>query len=78
MSEKNEIAQKNETKNEIIQSLKKQQKDLKTILRKIEKMQEFHEINDMTNQIFERRLSGIEEELNQMNQKIKADCQMLG
>lgn len=72
MSEKNEIAQKNETKNEIIQSLKKQQKDLKTILRKIEKMQEFHEINDMTNQIFERRLSGIEEELNQMNQKIKA------
>ena len=72
MSEKNEIAQKNETKNEIVQSLKKQQKDLKTILRKIEKMQEFHEINDMTNQIFERRLSGIEEELNQMNQKIKA------
>ena len=72
MSEKNEIAQKNETKNEIIQSLKKQQKDLKTILRKIEKMQEFHEINDMTNQIFERRLSEIEEELNQMNQKIKA------
>lgn len=72
MSEKNEIAQKNETKNEIIQSLKKQQKDLKTILRKIEKMQEFHEINDMTNQIFERRLSRIEEELNQMNQKIKA------
>ncbi len=72
MSEKNEITQKNETKNEIIQSLKKQQKDLKTILRKIEKMQEFHEINDMTNQIFERRLSGIEEELNQMNQKIKA------
>ena len=69
MSEKNEITQKNETKNEIIQSLKKQQKDLKTILRKIEKMQEFHEINDMTNQIFERRLSGIEEELNQMNQK---------
>ena len=45
---------------------------MKTILRKIEKMQEFHEINDMTNQIFERRLSGIEEELNQMNQKIKA------
>lgn len=72
MSEKNEITQKNETKNEIIQSLKKQQKDLKTILRKIEKMQEFHEINDMTNQIFERRLSRIEEELNQMNQKIKA------
>ena len=72
MSEKNEITQKNETKNEIIQSLKKQQKDLKTILRKIEKMQEFHEINDMTNQIFERRLSGIEEELNQMKQKIKA------
>ena len=72
MSEKNEITQKNETKNEIIQSLKKQQKDLKTILRKIEKMQEFHEINDMTNQIFERRLSGSEEELNQMNQKIKA------
>ena len=72
MSEKNEITQKNETKNEIIQSLKKQQKDLKTILRKIEKMQEFHEINDMTNQIFERRLSEIEEELNQMNQKIKA------
>ena len=72
MSEKNEITQKNETKNEIIQSLKKQQKDLKTILRKIEKMQEFHEINDMSNQIFERRLSGIEEELNQMNQKIKA------
>lgn len=72
MSEKNEIARKNVETNEIIDSLKKQEKELKTILRKIEKMQEFHEINDMTNQIFEWRLSRIEEQLNQMNDNLKA------
>ena len=40
MFEKNEIARKNEETNEILNSLKRQEKDLKTILRKIEKMQD--------------------------------------
>ncbi len=72
MFEKNEIARKNEETNEILNSLKRQEKDLKTILRKIEKMQEFHEINDMTNQVFEWRLSCIEGQLNQINDNLKA------
>ena len=72
MFEKNEIARKNEETNEILNSLKRQEKDLKTILRKIEKMQEFHEINDMTNQVFEWRLSCIEGQLNQINYNLKA------
>lgn len=72
MSEKNEIARKNEEINEILNSLKRQEKDLKTILRKIEKMQEFHEINDMTNQVFEWRFSCIEGQLNQINDNLKA------
>ena len=38
----------------------------------IEKMQEFHEINDMTNQVFEWRLSCIEGQLNQINDNLKA------
>ena len=72
MFEKNEIARKNEETNEILNSLKRQEKDLKTILRKIEKMQEIHEINDMTNQVFEWRLSCIEGQLNQINDNLKA------
>ena len=72
MFEKNEIARKNEETNEILNSLKRQEKYLKTILRKIEKMQEFHEINDMTNQVFEWRLSCIEGQLNQINDNLKA------
>ena len=72
MFEKNEIARTNEETNEILNSLKRQEKDLKTILRKIEKMQEFHEINDMTNQVFEWRLSCIEGQLNQINDNLKA------
>ena len=72
MFEKNEIARKNEETNEILNSLKRQEKDLKTILRKIEKMQEFHEINDMTHQVFEWRLSCIEGQLNQINDNLKA------
>ena len=71
MFEKNEIARKNEETNEILNSLKRQEKDLKTILRKIEKMQEFHEINDMTNQVFEWRLSCIEGQLNQINDNLQ-------
>ncbi len=35
-------------------------------------MQEFHEINDMTNQVFEWRLSCIEGQLNQINDNLKA------
>jgi len=72
MSENREIAQKNVEMNEVISFLKSQDKNLKMILRKIEKMQEFHEINDMTNQVFETRLTRIENLLNQMNNKIKA------
>jgi len=72
MSEKNKVAQKDVETNEVLDSLKRQEKELKTILRKIEKMQEFHEINDMTNQIFEWRLSCIEGKLNEVNDNLKA------
>lgn len=72
MSENREIARKNVEIDEVISFLKSQDKNLKKILKKIEKMQEFHEINDMTNQVFETRLTRIENQLTQMNNKIKA------
>lgn len=71
MSKKDEAALKNVSINEVIKYLKKQSIDLKNILKKIDKMQEFHEINDMTNQVFERRLIVIEDDLKQMKEKVK-------
>ena len=37
------------------------QKNLKEIMKKLMKMQEYNEISDMTNQVFEMRLSNIED-----------------
>ena len=37
------------------------QKNFKVIMQKLMKMQEFNEISDMTNQVFEMRLSNIED-----------------
>lgn len=37
------------------------QKNFKEIMKKLMKMQEYNEISDMTNQVFEMRLSSIED-----------------
>lgn len=37
------------------------QKNFKVIMQKLMKMQEYNEISDMTNQVFEMRLSSIED-----------------
>jgi len=37
------------------------QKNFKEIMKKLMKMQEYNEISDMTNQVFEMRLSNIED-----------------
>lgn len=37
------------------------QKNFKVIMQKLMKMQEYNEISDMTNQVFEMRLSNIED-----------------
>lgn len=37
------------------------QKNFKVIMKKLMKMQEYNEISDMTNQVFEMRLSSIED-----------------
>ena len=41
-------------------------------MKKLDKLQEYNKIADMTNQVFERRLSGIEQALKQLNKTIGA------
>lgn len=41
--------------------LNQSQKNFKEIMKKLMKMQEYNEISDMTNQVFEMRLSNIED-----------------
>lgn len=59
----NQIEEINETLNElkIGQELlsSQSQKNFKEIMKKLMKMQEYNEISDMTNQVFEMRLSNI-------------------
>lgn len=61
----NQIEEINETLNElkIGQELlsSQSQKNFKEIMKKLMKMQEYNEISDMTNQVFEMRLSNIED-----------------
>ena len=51
----------NELKNEQENLSEQTQKNFKVIMKKLMKMQEYNEISDMTNQVFEMRLSNIED-----------------
>ncbi len=51
----------NELKNEQSNLSEQTQKNFKVIMQKLMKMQEYNEISDMTNQVFEMRLSNIED-----------------
>lgn len=55
----------NEVKNEQTNMAKKLEIHHKVTMRKLDKLREFDEIADMTNQVFERKLSNIEEALKQ-------------
>ncbi len=48
------------------------QKNYATNMKKLDKIQEYNKILDMTNQIFEKRLSGIENAIKQLNNSIGA------
>lgn len=51
----------NEIKNEQENLSEQTQKNFKVVMQKLMKMQEYNEISDMTNQVFEMRLSNIED-----------------
>lgn len=51
----------NELKNEQQVLLEQTQKNYKEIMNKLMKIQEYNQISDMTNQVFEMRLSNIED-----------------
>lgn len=59
----------NELKNEQIEITKNIEKNHKVNMQKFSKLIEFNEICDMTNQVFERRLSAIESKLNSIIEK---------
>lgn len=48
------------------------QKNHATNMKKLDKLQEYNKISDMTNQLFEKRLSGIENAIKQLNNSIGA------
>lgn len=59
----------NEIKKEQIEMSKEVEKNHKVNMQKFSKLIEFNEICDMTNQVFERRLSAIERKLNSRIEK---------
>ena len=59
----------NEIKKEQIEMSNKIEKNHKVNMQKFSKLIEFNEICDMTNQVFERRLSAIERKLNNIIEK---------
>lgn len=60
----------NEIKNEQINLSENLQKNFSVIMSKLMKMQEFNKIVDMTNQVFEMRMSNIEDMLFKINANI--------
>ena len=48
------------------------QKNHTTNMKKLDKLQEYNKIADMTNQVFESRLSGIEQALKQLSKTLGA------
>ena len=61
----------NELKNGQEELSEKTQKNFEVIFKKLMKMQEYNEISDMTNQVFEMRLSNIEDFLFVLEQYIR-------
>ena len=57
----------NEIRKEQINTLMLLQKNHNTYMKKIDKIQEYNKISDMTNQLFEKRLYGIESALKELN-----------
>lgn len=62
----------NELKNEQESLSEQTQKNFKVIMQKLMKMQEYNEISDMTNQVFEMRMSNIEDFLFRLEGYIRA------
>lgn len=60
----------NEVKNEQINLSENLQKNFSVIMSKLMKMQEYNKIADMTNQVFEMRMSNIEDLLFKISSKI--------
>ena len=61
----------NELKNGQEELSENTQKNFEIVLKKLMKMQEYNEISDMTNQVFEMRLSNIEDFLFILEQYIR-------
>ena len=74
------LEEKIEIKNENLNEIKNLQKNVilmehknnTTLMKKISKLQEYNEINDITNQIFEQRICNIEQSLNELVKKLSA------
>ena len=60
----------NEIKNEQLNLSENLQKNFSVIMSKLMKMQEYNKIADMTNQVFEMRMSNIEDLLFKISAKI--------
>lgn len=60
----------NEVKNEQINLSENLQKNFSVIMNKLMKLQEYNKIADMTNQVFEIRMSNIEDLLFKINTQI--------
>lgn len=60
----------NDIRNEQINLSENLQKNFSVIMSKLMKMQEYNKIDDMTNQVFEMRLSNIEDLLFKISSKI--------
>lgn len=60
----------NELKQEQINLSENLQKKFVIIINKLMKMEEYNKIDDMTNQVFEMRLSNIEDLLSKINTKV--------
>lgn len=60
----------NEIRNEQINLSESLQKNFSVIMSKLMKMQEYNKIDDMTNQVFEMRMSNIEDLLFKISSKI--------
>lgn len=61
----------NDIRNEQINLSENLQKNFSVIMSKLMKMQEYNKIEDMTNQVFEIRLSNIEDLLFKISSKIQ-------
>lgn len=59
-----------EIKNEQLNLSENLQKNFTVIMSKLMKMQEYNKIEDMTNQVFETRVSNIEDMLSKINMKL--------